>query len=58
MPDRDIVKIVPSMHKCMECGNKVRVGRQESWKTARPYCPACGCKRLEPIEKEEKKDDQ
>jgi len=56
------LKPIPSRHKCLDCGNVVRLSRRDLWKAARPHCTACGSTRLEPVEpkkkgEEEKKED-
>lgn len=50
MPEEN-VKVIPYMHKCMDCGSKVRVSRRTASHAARPKCFGCGSTRLEPIAK-------
>ncbi len=38
-----------SHHICLQCGNRVRVGRQASWRAARAQCMTCGSHRLESL---------
>lgn len=49
--DKDNAPKISTMHQCMDCQNKVRLSRQETWKRSRPRCMRCGSTRLEPIEK-------
>lgn len=37
--------------KCLECSNVFGVSRAATWKAARPYCPKCGSKAMEPYRK-------
>lgn len=41
------IKIPIGMRYCLECGNRCRVGRADTWRRAGKTCPACGSRRLD-----------